>query len=680
MNPTPERTSAVRWLLLVLGLAAAAAGLYGRFKGIGIWPLGVDEFYISRSIDHVLQTGLPRFPCGNFYTRGLLYQYVVAGLRLLGWSPEFAGRFVAGIASLLVLPAAYRLGRRMEGSSAGWLAVIILLLSIWEIEMARFARMYTPFQAVFAWYLVAYLRYTVDRHAPALRWMVVLSVLGVLTWEGGALLGVANILAVLVMHKNGRLEAADWRRLAGLGLLLVLLVLATRDLRGFAQAPPTAGAPESEPEHASKWLQLASVWLAPLWRHPGWCVGLLLPLPFLVPAARWIASYRDRWLAAASLCLALAAAAAHLFLVSGAVLLLMLLLRLADWRELSDRRSRHFWWAMGGFLLFWIVCTALSFAEQAAPGASGHAAGMAAEVLHRVAGFPDVYDEIARPWGRTLPILSVEIAAALLYLAWSRIRTAPPAGTDPAAVLLSVIIVLALAIGVTDTDRLETRYTFFLYPLLVVLGVCAVLEVARRAAGRTPAAAGAGSRVVRAVITACVPLLCFGATEDFQPRHILEVDSAKVNFRIGMSAAQAAHYYPRNDVRGAARWLAEHAQPGDVVISGIPSLDQYDHRLDYFYLDEADDRYEAYVCPDNRTERWSNLPVLYTGEALKPIVASGRPVFAVLYASTEERLRAYAATAGWSVVRVWRTEFGTSDVVRITMNAPGAPAQAGTAQ
>jgi hypothetical protein len=67
--------------------------------------------------------------------------------------------------------------------------------------------------------------------------------------------------------------------------------------------------------------------------------------------------------------------------------------------------------------------------------------------------------------------------------------------------------------------------------------------------------------------------------------------------------------------------------------------------------------------------------VLYTAEALNPIVASGRRVFAVLYPATEQSVAAYASKAGWSVMRVWSAEYGHADVVLIVMNPASAAAQ-----
>ncbi len=103
--------------------------------------------------------------------------------------------------------------------------------------MARFARMYAPFQSIFLWYLVFFLRYTVDRERSALMPMVLLSILGVFTWEGGAILGVANLLPPILNHERGRLRRSDFKMIVGMLILLGVLVAANTDLRGSATEP-----------------------------------------------------------------------------------------------------------------------------------------------------------------------------------------------------------------------------------------------------------------------------------------------------------------------------------------------------------------------------------------------------------------------------------------------------------
>ena len=176
-------------------------------------------------------------------------------------------------------------------------------------------------------------------------------------------------------------------------------------------------------------------------------------------------------------------------------------------------------------------------------------------------------------------------------------------------------------------------------------------------------------------LSALVPLLCFAATEDFQPRHIAAVDSAAVNFRVGMSASRAAHYYPRNDMRSVGQWLAQHVRPGDVVITGIPSLDQYYSGFDYFFLEKGDGRYEAYVCPDERTERWTDHPVLYSVDALTPILAPGRRVYASVYQDSESELFSTARLRGWTVSRAWTSPYGNSSILLIVAEPPPAGAK-----
>jgi hypothetical protein len=647
--PTPFEpvSRPVRTLFFFLVPIAMLAGLYGRFKGIGTWPLGVDEFYTARSIDHVLLMGVPRFPCGGYYTRGLLFQYIVAGLRWSGLPSELAGRSVAAICSVAVWPAAYLIARRLQGQAAGWLVVIILALSVWEIEMARFYRMYAPFQAVFTWYVVLYLRYTVDGHRAALWPMIVLSVVGALTWEGGALLGVANLLAVLSGHEHGRWRRADWVRAAALLVLLVLLFAVTRDLRGSQET--AVAARQATAGGIGNHARLAVAALSALRRNLVWGLAFLLPLGAGARSMRWIASYRRAPLTAAALCAAIAAAAAHSFALTAGALILALLLRLIDWRRLCAREARWYWLALGAFLVYWLLFARFHLAAADGPHPSF-------SYLFEV---PDVFDHIARPWVRAVPILSIELAIAACVLLWRAI--AIPRDNDPTANLLSLVLLLVLAVGAIPTGRLETRYTFFLYPLLVALAVSLALALVRR------------PRILRRapVIAVLIPLLGFAASEDFQPRHVMEIDSAESNFRIGLSAARADHYYERNDMRGVAQWLAGHVEPGDMVISGIPNLDPYYHAFGYFYLGADEARYDAYICADGRTERWTDHPVLHGLDELKSLVQTQTRVYATVYPDIEPQLRAEAASAGWQLTRAWTAADGQTHVLLIVPHGDG---------
>ena len=62
-------------LLYLITAAAVLLGVWGRFKGLGTWPLNSDEYYIARSVEDILRTGLPGYDCGGYYVRGLAFQY-----------------------------------------------------------------------------------------------------------------------------------------------------------------------------------------------------------------------------------------------------------------------------------------------------------------------------------------------------------------------------------------------------------------------------------------------------------------------------------------------------------------------------------------------------------------------------------------------------------------------------
>jgi hypothetical protein len=658
MNKVPraERDPGRAWLV---GLAALAviAGAVARFKGLGTWPFGVDEYYFGRSVQNILRFGVPAYECGGFYTRGVLLQYLAAGLQWLGLTPEFAPRAIAAVASLAALPAAFLLGRRIHGTTVGLLAVALLALSVWEIEMGRFGRFYAPFQAVFLWYMVYFLRYTVDRQRSALWGMLLLSALGVFVWEGGVLLLAANLLPPLLNHHEARLSRRQWIYLAGMmALLLGLYWLVELDLRRDASSLPpdydelVGAAATAAGEPRPMFATLAS--------HPLWWILGLLPLALAGGALRWISALRHRWLAATGLLVALLAALAHQFLVTGAVLSLMLLAQMISVGELSHRRAWPFLGAIAAAAAFWL---AFGLATTGWRGADSMAMpALLAALGYQLLGFPDVLDMVARPWAQAVPVLTLGLLV-LVGIAAGRAMLRPDSTPPTERVMLVVAVTMLLLVGIAEAPRLETRYSFFLYPVLLLIAIAVLVRGVERMA-RPPAAA--------TLLAVLVVAGAFALTEDFRPRHLIYIDSAEVNFRKHLPSRLTSHYYGRSNIRAAADWLAANAnQPGDLVVSGpgVASLDFYYPDLEFVYVDPGDQRLSAWACRGGTVERWSNLPLVYRAEEFEARLLASPRSFVVI---DPRRADEFLARFGHLDPRVaWTNEYGNHCVIAFAGSA-----------
>ena len=662
MRMPPEAPASWRDYPVLAALAAVAvlAGVYARFKGLGTWPLGVDEYYVARSVQNILHAGLPEYACGGFYTRGLLVQYLGAFLQLGGMSSELSLRLIAAVGSLAVLPAGYILGRRVGGPLIGLLTVIVLALSLWEVEMGRFARMYAPFQAIFAWYTVYFIRYTVDREARALWPMLGLSLIGTFVWEGGVLLAATNFLPPLLNARSGRLGARDWRYLAGcVALLLPLYLFTTGNLRTLGSDLPYP--PGFEQPEIAQSLMGASVGSAlgtTLASHPVWCAMALVPLVSLLFAARWVLTLRRRWLTALGLGAALLAAALHQFGLVVAILLLLLLAGLLSWRELLSRAAAPFGIALGLSAVFWIAYGLATHDWRADPNQS--ALRTALLLGHELVRFPDFALEIALPWARAVPVLGLALFV-LIGAACIRLVMKEDGTFSAERAILVLMVVLLLAASASHPPRHETRYVFFLYPLGLIIGLVMLARTAEtavrslRASARRPA-----------LLASLLALGGFAMTEDFDLQHLRHVDSEAVQFRQGLSPALAQHLISRTNVRTAAEWLSRNTDSDDIVIDSLQNLGFYYPKIDYFYMNWADQRFAGWTCRGGTIERWGNTPLLYTAAALEAQLQTGKRVFFVLpetqIAAMLPTLAPYHPKTAWvhGTIRILRFDPGMS--------------------
>jgi hypothetical protein len=602
--------------LTIIAALAVLAGIAARFKGLGTWSLAWDEYYLAQSIQYVLHTGLPQYPCGGLYSRGVLLQYIAALLQMAGLSAELAPRLIAALSSVLALVATFRIARRYGGTNVALLTVTILALSVWEVEIARFGRMYAPFQAVFLWYVVFFLDYVVDRRTKALIPMLVLSVIGVLIWEGGALLALTNFLPPF-LNGSGRITRRDIGYLLGVAVLFVPLYwFATADLRVLGSDNTLPADYQAPPDAALSLLDGATSPWHFLNRHPIWLAGALVPLAAVVFALRWLLNFRDRPVAMLGLGLALAAAAMQQFFLCAAVILLLLLMRLVEPKALG-LRALPLHAAIALSLVFWSTF-GLSTQDWHDPADPLHSGVL---LVYEFIGFPDIIRQVALPWAHAVPIL----AAALFLLLAAAIVRAIARNTDirdDERVLLILLVALLVAASAANTPRHETRYVFFLYPLALIVAITTIQQLlasSKRAGLAAP------------VATAAICLGGFALTEDFRPGHLLHIDSAEVNFRLGISSTEASQYPARGDIRGAARWLDSHVARGtDVVVNSFPGVDFYYPNADFFFMEFNDSRFEGWSCQSGSVDRWSNRPLLYSINMLDSAARSHPKVWLVI--------------------------------------------------
>ena len=147
--------SVLALLLVALLLGAMLVGLFARWHDLELRPLAVDEYYTVRSVEFVLERGLPEFPSGGLYTRALPLQYLLATSTKIFGENAFAYRLPGLAFSLISVVLAYWYARRFTSVPVAGAVAIALLVSSWHIEFAYFVRMYSLLQCLTLLFLIA---------------------------------------------------------------------------------------------------------------------------------------------------------------------------------------------------------------------------------------------------------------------------------------------------------------------------------------------------------------------------------------------------------------------------------------------------------------------------------------------------------------------------------------------
>jgi hypothetical protein len=648
---TPERIAGT--LAFAVLLTGVSLGLYARFKNLGAAALAVDEYFIARSVQNLLHHGWPTFECGGSYTRGLLLQYLAAPLTWLTTGTEYGPRLISAVSSVLGWPAAYLVARRVGGKALSIAIVTLLAISVWEVEMARFGRMYAPFQTIFLWYVVCFLRRTVDHEVHYDRYLILLTILGTLLWEGGVLLAMANFLPALF-----ELRPDTKYRQTLISLMKFVIVFALSyafiavDFRTIG-GDPALPASYSTMDHDAA----VSVWHA-LVSRPLWLVLYSIPVGITAYAAllQWRARSDLAVGEALGIPAVLVLGLAHRFTAAAGLLFILGLLPLIPALSWRNRRVRACLVAVAASSGFWLLFLTMSVSPPSAEPLWKRALW----VIQPLIETPNIVDQLLRPWAAAVPVLSLGLLALLVTggAKMLMVRKTPLTARRALWLLFSILLLIACA---SDTPRHETRYVFFLYPVALVLSSAVVFDLVERVVPSRYGAYGA----------AAVVLVVFALSEDFQPAHLLHIDRPSTIYKTDMGLALQEHLVTRDDTRALANWLAKTTTPDDVVVSAVQGLDLYYPRIKYFYVDRTDKNFESYSCHQGTVDRWSNHALLESAQTLQSVIPVTSKAYFVTYVTRVpeilQTLRADNPLVEWSS--------GHLAVVALTAAGPPNPAR-----
>ncbi len=600
----------VGWLLVI---GSAAIGLLARFKGLGTWSFSGDEYHTAQSIRNILATGAPRFECGGYYIRGIALQYLSAALLYLGhFQEEWALRTLNAGLSLLAAPPLFLLARRVGGAKVALAVLALFFMSLWEIEYARFARMYGPFQAIFVWYVYFLYRVVVDSDWTSYRWLFALSVASLLVYEGGALLVLANFIPF-----SANSDAFRWRYLAiSVVLVAIAYSFVSFDFRHWGAAEVISGeqAVARQDGEAFAWpeslgpLVVPKLFIVFLIGDPTWgTLGVLCLAACLWVGYRLVTdgvlSYQSRvaYIAMLTLCVL------NLF---GMAVCLGLVFWMLRWVRFSDLHFKAVRWAGAvgaGCFLFWLSFGLLTTRWYVLfDGDVENPLWKTGVVLLK---YPDVYLKIIHEWWIVQPITTMVLGGFAALGVFGAART--ERGGDGVRLLAAVVVIFGLLVAALRQPYYASRYTFFLYPIVLLLGTVG-LHRAAVCIFRTPHVQGPVF-----VVAACTLVL---VAEDFNIHHALNVDSKNINFRKGYLEEQKYHLWYRKDFRSPAQFINDRLTPGATVITTLLPIDYYMERVDFVYRSRENPEYQNVVACGGEREIWTNARLISREEQLFDLV------------------------------------------------------------
>jgi hypothetical protein len=595
-------TSNSRILCFIILASLLSAAVLIRAPGLGKWCLTEDEYYYSQPVAFILEKGVPQYPDGGYYTRGFGLQYltVIPALVFKKW--EFAARIVPLFFGVLTVPLLFILANRFLGTFPAIFCSTMLLLSSWHIEFSRFARFYAPFQFLFLLFIYSLQEgYGVGKKG----YRILAFVLGLLSVS----IDLYSIFLPLILLSMVVLLDKVERKTA-LSIILQASVLIAINLVYTSINFDTLGVENTLPpgfvfEKTTPYMKASPILLPDFGLFsgiPGSIFGVAGYLLLLCGAGyllrRGVRQCGNFWDGIA-LVLSLSLPLLHQYTLLVFLLIILLINKRSAWGIFKENAP---WWGMYwiGTATYWVAIAG--------------ATGKLDKILYYMVGYPPIKRAIFLPFKEDVPfmggfLLAVVLLSAIHHLirelSWTR------------RFLTSVVLLLFLTMPAFYTFQQTTRYIFFFFPLVFLLAyaetdsLIAWIQESYRLR-------------MKGYITAAillVPILCYSATEDFQWRHIMDVSSPQMNFRMGEYDRYFHHWYQRVDFEGPSGYVNRVFSRGDVVVADHIVMTRYLERpYTYYVYYKQPEMYPYHARKEGRKEKWTGRPLISRPEELANLV------------------------------------------------------------
>ena len=579
-------------------------GFYFRIKGLTNGGLSnSDEYYIAKSVRNILEYGVPKYALGGYYTRGLIYQYLSALFLLTGINEVFALRIIPLIFNILSIPAIYLLAKKINGKVLIASIIFLFCFSILEVEYSRLARYYTPFQMLFLWYIYFLYKTVVEKDHKSFKWMIFLSITSVFMYEGSIFLVVLNFVPFILSKEKISLSKLFYAVLIFIAAFLYLKI--NLRISGVTNYLPSNVKLVNDDNFAP--VDLPHIFIQ-TFTSISWYLLLVIPLAAVLSYGSFILKKAtDKKTGFIFFCFALLS----FFNLYGLILISFIILFLIGWIKFEHLKNKSFYLLISILFLnfcFYLVYGLTSHSWYKFFPGETHIS--IKKIFWVFINYPNLYEKIIVPWLKPMPyfiVFTFLFIAGYFVILLYKSKNGNEKEFANVNFLFAVVIFLVSFVAILETPYNDVRYTFFIYPLILLLLLFSMKTIGEFLTQK---------RKFSYALYSVFLILFIPLSSDYSIYHLLKIESNEIRFRTIYQPNRKNIYYYQEDYLTPAKVINKNAGDSDIVVTVFTAItiEYYLKRLDFIYLNYKDPEFSGRSRLLGKKELWTSANLIYKEE------------------------------------------------------------------